>query len=99
MMVANTREDATMTNATLQSPDPGNAGGACQADASGPASATWLYRSEAFFEDLEIAPALPAQSARAAGGGSRGGLNGAWGDLLRAADVVLGSARLGRQGA
>jgi hypothetical protein len=59
----------------------------------------WLYRSEAFFEDLEEPPAPTAQSARAAQGGGVGVVNEVCKDLVRAAGAVFGGPRLGGQGA
>ncbi len=59
----------------------------------------WLYRSEAFFEDLEDAAPAAAQSARAAQGGGSGVLHEVCKDVVRAAGAVFGAPRLGGQGA
>ena len=59
----------------------------------------WLYRSEAFFEDLEDAAVAAAQSARATQGGGSGVLDAVCKDLVRSAGAVFGNARLGGQGA
>ena len=61
----------------------------------------WLYRSEAFFEDIDdlVAPVLLAP--RAATRGSRKPESGraAWTELVRAVDAVVRSVSVGRQGA
>lgn len=59
----------------------------------------WLYRSEAFFEDIEDPAAATAQSARAAQGSGGGVVHEVCKEMVRAAGAVFGGQRLGRQGA
>ena len=88
-----------MTSSAPPIKAPGPDSTAAADETSWPDTQPCLFRSEAFYEDLEVAPPLAAQFACAAAGGRRGGLNEAWVDLVRAADAVFGNARLGRQGA